>query len=214
LAQIDNNTTIIMIRDFYRNIIYKAKYNLTEDECERAILDACRFFGMPAPVLIKNLTNEPQGSTCFSNRDPNSFYDDVLCYNLKELKSLGVDGYVGFTAVFTHECAHRLFQNRLLPGPDFGQWEHELVADYFMGVRAALQDMDITKVTDGLAQTMGSGTHPTGTLRREYILYGKQEGYMHRIKNIDASAEDYFQLFLEYRLRHLQELHAAEMRVY
>ena len=83
-----------------------------------------------------------------------------------------------------------------------------------MGVRAALQDMDITSVVNGLAQSRGSGTHPTGALRREYILYGKQEGYMHRIKNRVCDAEHYFRLFLEYRERHIAALREAEMRIY
>ncbi|MDY6372439.1 MAG: hypothetical protein SPL12_09150 [Bacteroidales bacterium] len=202
------------IQTFCKNILLKSRYGLTEAECERAIMEACQFFGLPAPVVIRNMTEHPGGDTCFLDRDPESFYDDILCYNLQQLKRLGVDGYVGFSAIFTHECAHRLFQNRLLPGPDFGQWEHELVADYFMGVRAALQDMDITSVIDGLSQSRGSGTHPNGALRREYILYGKQEGYMHRIKKIVCDAEHYFKLFLEYRERHLEALRMAEMRVY
>jgi len=134
---------------------------------------------------------------------------------VEQLKSLGVNNYIGFTAVFTHECAHRYFQNRLLPGPDFGQWEGELVADYFMGVRASLERMDITTVVNELAkQSTGSGTHPIGRLRWEYATYGKQEANFHLIHRNPFDIEEYFQYFLEYRLRHLDELRKVELKVY
>lgn len=202
------------INKFCRNLLYRSRYGLTEDGCIRAILDACDFFGIPAPVMIKNMTEKPDGQTMFVNRDRESLYDDVLCYNLKELKSLGISDYTGFTLVFTHECAHRVFQNHWLPGPDFGQWEQELIADYFMGVRAGLQAMEITNVMNGLGNTHGSGTHPTGWLRKEYIQYGLFEGRAHLIKHRIGDVDEYLRLFLEYRQRHYQELRDAEMKIY
>ena len=203
------------LKKFSRNLLYKSQYGITEDECERAIKAACDFFGIPMPKAIEDLTFNPEGATMFKNWDRDRYDDDVLCYDLQQLKRLGVNNYTGFTAVFTHECAHRYFQNRLLPGPDFGQWENELVADYFMGVRASLERQDITTVINELAkQSTGSGTHPTGKLRWEYATYGKQEGNFHLIKRIPFDVEEYFQLFLEYRERHLDELRKAELRVY
>lgn len=202
------------IKQYCSNLLNKSKYGLTEDECEVAIQAACDFFGIPAPVLIKNLTSDKNSQTLFRNRDPNSLYDDVLEYNLKELKALGVSDIVGFTAVFTHECAHRVFQNTLFPGPDSGQWEQELIADYFMGVRAGLQDMDITPVRNALASTSGSGTHPIGSFRDEYINYGFLEGRRHLTHNLPNNLDEYVQLFLAYRRSHLEALHEAEMTIY
>lgn len=202
------------IEAFLNDLQYKIRYNLTVEECKQAISETCQFFGIPLPVFIQDLTNRPDEGTCFKNRDANSLYDDVLGFDLEQLRGLGVTDYVSFSAVMTHECAHRVFQNRLLPGPAFGQWEHELVADYFMGVRAALQNMNIGSIIEALSKTRGSGSHPTGTLRREYIIYGKQEGYYHLIHNKKADVEEYFQLFLDYREQHLKELYEAEMRVY
>ncbi|MBR1467917.1 MAG: hypothetical protein IJ606_04730 [Bacteroidaceae bacterium] len=200
---------------FAKGLLYRSQYGITEEECERGIRTACDFFGIPMPRAIEDLTRDPQGATMFKNWDDNRFDDDVLCYDLQQLKRLGVNNYTGFTAVFTHECAHRYFQGRLLPGPDFGQWEGELVADYFMGVRASLEEQDIAAIIDELAkQCTGSGTHPTGELRRKYVIYGKQEGYYHLIKGLPFDIEEYFRLFLEYRLNHIDELRAAELMVY
>lgn len=206
---------VIDVRKFAKNLLYKSKYGITEDECVKGILAACDFFGIPMPRTIENLTNKPDGATMLRPFSPNSLTDDVLCYDLQELKVLGVNNYIGFTAVFTHECAHRVFQNRLLPGPDFGQWESELVADYFMGVRASLEGQDITVVKNELARhSHGCGTHPIGKLRWEYTTYGQQEGNFHLIHRQPFDVEDYFQCFLEYRKNHLDELRKAELIVY
>ena len=187
------------VYQFVRDLLYKCKYGLTEEECVIGIKEACDFFGMPMPQFVHDVTGKKAQQTASQSNDPNT---------------LGIDDYTAFTAVFTHECAHRYFQNRLLPGPNFGQWEGELVADFFMGVRASLQRMDISKVIDGLARSGGSGTHPTGSLRREYIVYGMQEANFHLIKGKPFDIEDYFQCFLRYRLNHLDELRKAELTVY
>ena len=203
------------IKKFSKDLLYRSQYGITEEECERGIQSACDFFGIPMPRAIEDLTNDPKGATMFKNWDDNRFDDDVLCFDLQQLKRLGVNNYVGFTAVFTHECAHRYFQGRLLPGIDFGQWEGELVADYFMGVRASLERMDITTVVNELAkQSTGCGTHPTGKLRWEYATYGKQEANFHLIHRKPFDIEEYFQCFLEYRQNHLEELRKAELKVY
>ena len=203
------------LKKFSRDLLYRSQFGITEEECERGIQAACDFFGIPMPRLIENLTSDPEGATMFKNWDTNRYEDDVLCYDLIQLKKLGVNNYTGFTAVFTHECAHRYFQDRLLPGPDFGQWENELVADYFMGVRASLERQDISSVIDALAaSSSGSGTHPIGRLRWEYATYGKQEGYFHLIHRKPFDIEEYFQCFLNYRLNHLDALRKAELSVY
>lgn len=203
------------IKRFSKNLLYKSQYGITEEECVRGIQAACDFFGIPMPRAIEDLTHNPEGATMFKNWDDERFDDDVLCYDLNQLKRLGVNNYVGFTAVFTHECAHRYFQNRLLPGPNFGQWEGELVADYFMGVRSSLERQDISVIINELAkQSTGSGTHPTGRLRWEYATYGRQEGDFHLIHHKPFDIEEFFQLFLNYRLRHIDALKKAEFRIY
>lgn len=203
------------IKSFSKNLLYRSQFGITEEECQRGISAACAFFGIPMPRMIEDLTYRPGGGTMFKNWDPNSYSDDVLCYDLAQLKRLGVNNYTGFTAIFTHECAHRFFQNRLLPGPNFGQWENELVADYFMGVRAALERQDITTVINALGWNCpGTGTHPIGKLRQDYVIYGKQEGYYHMIHSSPFNIEDYFQRFLAFRQNHLQELREAELTVY
>lgn len=203
------------INHFCKNLLDKCKFGLTEEECEKEILATCDFFGIPAPWLIQNMTNDNSRQTLIHPMDQKSLYDDILLYNLNELKGLGVSDRMSFSAVITHECAHRVFQNTLFPGSDSGQWEQELIADYFMGVRAGLQDMDITPVKNALAITPGSGTHPLGRLRDEYIGYGYFEGRKRLMNNnLPNNLDEYVQLFLAYRKNHLEDLYEAEMTIY
>ena len=103
------------LTQYCKDLLYRTRYGLTQAECEKGVLDACAFFGIPAPRAIEDLTNQPGGRTMFKNYNPESYEDDILCYNLREMKNLGMTGPVGFTAIFTHECAHRVLQNTTLP---------------------------------------------------------------------------------------------------
>ena len=78
------------LKKFSQNLLYKSQYGITLDECERAIKAACDFFGIPMPRAIEDLTNNPEGATMFKNWDKDRYDDDVLCFDLKELKRLGV----------------------------------------------------------------------------------------------------------------------------
>lgn len=202
------------LMQFCQDLIRKSRYGITLEECMIGVQTACEFFNIPVPETIYDLTNNPDGQTMFINSDPESYNDDILCYDLEQLKTLGINSYSAFTACLTHENAHRYFQNKVIPGQMFGQWEGELVADYFMGVRAYLENLQIDSVIDGLASMRGCGTHPTGTLRKEYLNYGKTEAYLHTIRHIPFDIEDYYQCFLRYRQEHINDIRKAQMEIY
>lgn len=107
-----------------------------------AIKSACDFFNIPMPKMIQDLTNVQNGQTMFVNWDRGSYYDDVLCFNMQQLIDKKVDSKEAFSLVMTHECGHRVLQNTRFPGVANGQWESELCADYFMGCRAGLWNMN------------------------------------------------------------------------
>ncbi len=152
---------------------FSSIFNLSTQEITSAIQSACAFFGMPYPQFVLDLTNEG-GQTMFCNYDKTSYQDDVICYNLRQLHSLGATNQVALSLIMTHECAHRYFQQSTFHGANNGAWEEELTCDYFMGVRAAIQNLDIRSVALGLARTGGAKSHPDGDLRYNAILYGMQ----------------------------------------
>lgn len=203
-----------IIKQFVVNLKNKIQYGLTDQECIEGIEEICSFFGIPVPVLIQNVTNDPDGCTCVINRDRSTLHDDILHYNLKELKSLGVSEKLGFMAVMTHECAHRVFQDYSFPGPDNGQWEKEMVADYFMGIKIGLSGWDVAPVINALAKAHGAGSHPVGKVREEYIRYGMFEARRHIVQRRKGTIQEYLDLFLEYRRTHYKELREAELKIY
>lgn len=202
------------LKQLVSNLKNKIQYGLTEQECIDGIHEICEFFGIPVPQLIQNVTNEPGGTTCVINRDTTSLEDDILCFNLNELRSMGVTDKISFMAVMTHECAHRVFQNHWFPGPDMGQWESEMVADYFMGVKIGLSGWNVDAVRDALAHERGSGTHPAGDIRSEYVRLGIFEARRRMIQRRVGTIQDYLTSFLEYREMHLDDLRKYELTIY
>lgn len=146
------------------------QFGLSDADIHDAIKSACDFFNIPMPRMIQDLTNVQNGLTMFVNWDRGSYYDDVLCFNMRQLMDMKVDSKGAFSLVMTHECGHRVLQNTQFPGVANGQWESELCPDFFMGCRAGLWNMSaIDKVVMGLILTNGSASHPEGTLRALFI---------------------------------------------
>ena len=147
--------------------------SLSNDQILYAINTACEYFHIPSPVLIRNLTNVKGGYTMFTNYDPKSYGDDVICYNMHELANLNVGSLDAFSLIMTHEAAHRVLQGIRFEGPNNGCWQSELAADFLMGTRAGFFDIkSIDNVIEGLRNTRGSNDHPKGWLRANFIRHG------------------------------------------
>ena len=192
--------------NFRKSLKRYQKYGLSEEDCINGIRTACAFFGMPMPQLIEDMTNNPNGQTMFVNRNRGSYLDDVLCYDLEELKRLGADSLYSYSLIMTHECGHRLMQNTAIPGANNGQWEHELVADFFMGVRAAVDHFPnsaVEAVKKGLGGLQGAVTHPTGFLRIQIINYGFKIGSFDMLNNTKHPITYYLERFEEWRQANL-----------
>lgn len=158
---------------------YQRKYGLSLEDCMQGIQSACHFFGIPSPANIEDFTNKPTGGTMFLNSNSQSYIDDIIGFDLEELKMLSVNSKDAFTLIMTHECAHRLLQNTILPGLHQGQWEEELCCDFFIGVRAVVEHVPsnaLTNVCNGLSRSKGALTHPTGRLRCAAIQWGCEVG--------------------------------------
>lgn len=190
------------------------RFGLTCEDVYDAIKSACDFFRIPMPRMIQNLTNVHNGQTMFINWDRSSYEDDVLCFNMLQLVDMKVDSKDAFSLVMTHECAHRVLQNTQFPGINNGVWEHELAADFLMGCRAGLWNMDESKLTVGLILTSGSPTHPEGALRALFIRHGKYKAIEMLAKSIPLSIQNLLNEFMIYRQKNLEQIHQYQRKFY
>ena len=190
------------------------RFGLSESEIRDAIKSACDFFNIPMPSMIQDLTNAQNGQTMFVNWDSGSYYDDVLCFNMQQLIDMNVDSKDAFSLVMTHECAHRVLQATRFPGINNGAWENELAADFLMGVRAGLWNMDESKVAVGLLLTNGSPSHPEGTLRALFIRHGKYVSQTMRRQGIPLTIQNLINEFMSFRNQNLNEIHRFQRKYY
>lgn len=183
-----------------------SKFGLSPSEIQDAVKSACDFFNIPMPRLIQDMTNVPNGQTCFMNWDRGSYADDVICFNMQQLVDMNIDSKDAFSLVITHECGHRVLQNTIFPGINNGQWESELCPDFFMGCRAGLWNMDISKVVMGLVRTSGSWSHPEGTLRALFIRDGRYRAPEMSRQGVPLTIQNLFNEFMAFREQNLSEI--------
>ncbi len=191
-----------------------SRFGLSEADIQDAIKSACDFFNIPMPRMIQDLTNAQNGQTMFVNWDRGSYYDDVLCFNMQQLINMKVDCKDAFSLVMTHECAHRVLQNTQFPGINNGVWENELAADFLMGCRAGLWNMDDSKVCLGLAMTDGSPSHPEGCLRVMFIRNGKYVSQEMRRRGIPLTIQNLLNEFMAFRQQNLNEILTQQRKYY
>ena len=190
------------------------RFGLSDEDIRDAIKTACDFFNIPMPRMIQDLTNAQNGQTMFVNWDRGSYYDDVLCFNMQQLIDMNVDSKEAFSLVMTHECAHRVLQATPFPGINGGVWENELAADFFMGVRAGLWNMDESKIAVGLLLTNGSPSHPEGTLRALFIRRGKYVSQAMRTQGIPLTIQNLINEFMAFRNQNLSQIHMFQRKYY
>lgn len=187
-------------------------FNLSVSDITDAISSACKFFGIPYPDMVLNLTSQPNGATMFVNKDKSTYADDIICYNLLQLQNLGVSNKTAFTLIMTHECAHRYFQQYTFPGLNNGQWEEELACDFCMGVRSILENLDIRRVAEGLGRTQGAITHPDGDLRYQAILDGQGAVKYLTENGFELCLDNYLRYFEEFRKMMEPTIFARELK--
>lgn len=191
------------------------RFGLTPTEIQDAVKSACDFFNIPMPRLIQDMTNVPNGQTCFMNWDRGRYADDVICFNMEQLMQLGVKSKDAFSLIITHECGHRVLQATQFPGVYNGQWESELCPDFFMGCRAGLWKMQaIDQVIGGLLPTQGGQSHPDGCLRALFIRHGRYVAPEMQRRGILLTIQNLINEFMAFRQQNLNEILKLQRRYY
>lgn len=146
-------------------------FGLSDSEIVQSVKEASAFFHMDNPLIV----HEYRNTGVFTGL-PFTDNDDIMVFNREQMQNMGITDKEAFDLVMTHECTHRMLQNNDL----FSQHQEELCCDFISGVRAGLNNMDITQVENALADQPEGTAHPIGSLRVEALNEGQQyaEHYM------------------------------------
>lgn len=122
------------------------------------------FVNLPNPADVVSAS-----ATGIYTNLPHTPNDDVVMVNTNQMHRMGITDQQSFDLVMTHEAMHRVLQNA---DAGFTSYEEELCCDYIAGVRAGLNNMDVTSMKESLAHTEASATHPAGMNRVDSIETG------------------------------------------
>ncbi|MFR3329817.1 MAG: hypothetical protein ACLTSL_06610 [Odoribacter splanchnicus] len=137
---------------------------LPDEMVSDAIHRACDFFNLPDAPFIGDT------SVCVWTKDTDTAFDDVFGFSRQQMMEMGISGEDALTLVYTHECAHRALQdNDTLTGK-----EQELACDFFAGIHAGVEDIDVRPLMNALGNTVESDSHPSGEIRVAVIDFGKK----------------------------------------
>lgn len=158
---------------------------LPDEMVASAVDRACKFFHLPEAPIINS------AGSCVWPNDPGTPFDDVFGFNRKELMEMGIQGEDSLTLVYTHECAHRALQSY----NDLDPWEHELACDFFAGIHAGMKGIGTSNFEEALGNTQGSSSHPTGSLRADFIEYGKDIVHEMQARHVPVTFEGCLERF-------------------
>ena len=190
------------------------RFGLSVQTVVDAVKSACDFFNIPMPRLIQDCSDDKNGQTMFINYNSGSYDDDVLCINLNQLVDLRIETVEDFYLVITHECAHRVLQNTRFPGVNNGIWEQELAADYLMGCRAGLHNMNNSKILVSMFLTPGSYSHPDGMIRALFVRDAKFRVIEMRDNSIPLTIPNLLNEFMIYLHENLPQIHQYQRKFY
>ncbi len=173
--------------DFMSNVcpnFLKPSHEIADYEIEAAAHSACHFFGLPDIQL-----QEGESIGVYLD-NPDTTVDDHFVYNKKQFEDMGWTSFEDQTKVWTHECGHRILQNKFGPG-----WEHELGADFMVGVREEMLGLGESKFEKALGRTEASASHPGGQLRLRSIQFGREVAAEMKAKGITPNWENCIERF-------------------
>ena len=138
--------------------------SLTDDMIMQSVSDASDFFHIDEPFGVAE-----SDTIGVYPLNPYTVNDDILVFNYDQFMEMGISQQDGLDMVMTHEMAHRALQGM---DTGFDSHQEELCCDFFAGVRAGLNGMDVGQFENALADTVECNTHPGGADRIEAIEAG------------------------------------------
>ena len=159
----DTSMTDLDLISFQKTLQSLRDCVLPDEAVSNAIHKACEFFGIPEVPII-----EADGACVWT--DDTSLADDLFGFNRDQLMDIGISGEDSLTLVYTHECAHRCLKDTFIDS-----WTEELACDYFSGIHAGLNNINLDNFEASLGCTEGGISHPAGALRAQFIEAGRQD---------------------------------------
>lgn len=153
------------IDDWFSNVNQMYGQGLSDEIISQSVEETCDFFHIDEPAIV----SEGWTTGVYPNNEF-SLQDDVLVFNREQLLDMGISGKDGLDLVMTHEGTHRMLQG--MEHLDFDAHHEELCCDYMAGVRAGLNNIDVSQMENALLYTPESESHPAGTERVESIEAG------------------------------------------
>ena len=138
---------------------------LSDEMIAQSVEETCDFFHIDEPAIV----SEGWTTGVYLNNDF-TMQDDFQIFNRDQLLDLGISGKDGLDLVMTHEGTHRVLQG--MEHLEFDSHQEELCCDYMAGVRAGLNDIDVSQMENSLMYTPETETHPAGADRVESIEAG------------------------------------------
>ena len=168
---------------------------LTHDMVEDSVSRACDFFHIVEPEIKSGEIT----SVVFNN--PYTLSDDTQLYNLSELTQVGITGQDGLDLVMTHEGTHRMLQDI---GAEFTTYQEELCCDYMSGVRAELDNINVTQLINSLIDRPQGTNHPLGVLRVNAIEEGMS--FAHDFQKINDSSPNFDECLNDFNHSHMHDV--------
>lgn len=163
-------------------------FDLSDGEIRQSVHEASEFFNLHDPLLVREYK-----CTGVLSLFPDTDRDDILVFSRDQMQDLGITGKEAFDLVMTHECGHRMLQDISSSLPP---QQEELCCDFLSGVRAGLNDIDITQLENALADLPENSEHPIGSLRVEAVGEGRQFAEQYMAENGHAPTfEDCYEHF-------------------
>ena len=161
---------------------------LSDELIMDSVQNASAFFNIEDPMLVVEYTK-----TGVLPNDEVSPNDDILVFSREQLVDLGITGKDSLDLVMTHECAHRMLQG--MEHLNLSSHQEELCCDFMAGVRAGLNDIDISQVENAISDIPASSTHPSGDMRVDSIEEGFEFAKEYYANNNEAPT---FEVCLDY----------------
>ena len=138
---------------------------MSDEMIFQSVEETCDFFHIDEPAIV----SEDWTTGVYTNNNF-TLKDDVLIFNREQLLNMGICGKDGLDLVMTHEGTHRVLQG--METLELDSQQKELCCDYMAGVRAGLNNIDVSQIENTLMYTPESETHPAGIERVESIEAG------------------------------------------